>query len=658
MKTINRIIILLLTFLFSFSLYSVKIKKITLKSFKEIKEGTLNGVIVNSKGGITLGPVIKTFPKPDSEFFLSLATDRDRNIFLGTGHRGTLYKIDKNNKISKLFTSKEPDIFSVISLENNTLLVGTSPGGKIFKINKKGKVSVFFNPEEKFIWDIKAHFNGNIYCATGSGGSVYQIDSSGNGKRIFVSDDSHIMKLYISKNGAIYAGSGNNGVLYKILNRKTKVVFDTPLQEISGICEDSFGNIYFSANRGNLDDVSAGFNKNKLSIKNFYKRNILQKEKSILYKMDTAGIVKPVWTSKEESIYSIVYDKNRKGVLFATGDSGRLYLLNNDESFSILYESNSSQVFRIIKGREGFFLVNNNIASIIKIENKLSRTGSYLSDVFDLKFSSKLGMAYWKYKSNDNSRVLVYVRAGNTSSPDSTWLKWAAPYSDGKGAKIDISGYRYIQLKVVLNTENPSDSPQFSSFTLFTLPTNIEPKIQSIKTESKGNKILVKYKAIDLNKDKLLFNIYLKKIHSKKWLLFKKNFVKKSFIINNELFEDGEYVLKLVVNDSPENPPHLVKTAVEISDSFVIDSTAPKLINFAKKNNGISFEIRDKVSIISSVLYSYDGLKDWQPIFPIDMVSDSKKEKYLIKLKSNRDRTLFIKAVDESGNYKIYQKEY
>jgi len=658
MRICKKIFVLFLMFSFSFSIYSVKTKRIELTNFKEIQRGKLNGVIVNNKGEISLGPVVKTFPKPESEFYLSLDTNRDGDVFLGTGHLGTVYKIDKNNKVSKIFSSKEPDVYSVLSLKDKEILIATSPGGKIFKVNKKGKSSVFFNPEEKFIWDLKRHFNGNIYCATGNSGSVYQIDASGNGRKIFTSDDSHIMKLYISKNGAIYAGSGNNGILYKIVNRKTKVVFDSPLQEISGISEDAYGNIYFSANKGNKNNTGANYaGKLSLALNKIKRKGSAIREKSILYKMDTAGIVKQVWASTDEAIYSVAYDSNRKGVMFATGQSGRLYLLKDDESFSILYESDSSQIFRIIQGNSGFFLLNNNTASIIKIENKLTRTGYYLSEVFDLNFLSRFGMAYWGLSASDNSRVLVYVRAGNTSSPNSTWLTWGAPYSDGKGAKIDISGYRYAQVKIVLNTEDPTNSPAFRNFRLFTLPSNIEPKIQYIKIERKKKKILIKFKAVDPNKDKLIYNVYLKKLNTKKWILFKKNYRKSIVAIDNELFENGEYILKIVVNDSLENPPHLVKTAVDISKPFIIDSTAPELVNFTKKGTGIAFEVKDDVSIISTVLYSYDGLKEWTPIFPADMICDSKIEKYTVKLRQKSSKTVFIKIIDEAGNYKIYQKE-
>jgi hypothetical protein len=374
--------------------------------------------------------------------------------------------------------------------------------------------------------------------------------------------------------------------------------------------------------------------------------------------MNTLGVVSPVWTSSSENIYSIYYDKNRKTVIIGTGNSGRVYSIKEDKSFSLLYESDSAQSFRLIKGNGGFFLINNNTASIIKIENKLNSTGYYMSKIFDLKFPSKLGKAYWKLKSSDSSRVLVYLRAGNSSFPDKTWLGWTAPYSDNKGAKIDISGYRYVQLKVVLNTSNPNYSPMFNSYSMYSLPSNIKPEIKTIRTSRNKKNTIVKINANDPNKDRISFNVYLKKTNKKIWILFKKNTVKKRIIIKNELFENGEYHLKIVANDSLNNPDLLAKSTVKLSDTFIIDSTAPKLINFTSKGNNLSFEVKDDVSIISRVLYSYDGLSECNPVFSTDMINDSKKEKFTFKLKNSKNKIIFIKVIDDLNNYKVYQKEY
>ncbi len=116
-------------------------------------------------------------------------------------------------------------------------------------------------------------------------------------------------------------------------------------------------------------------------------------------------------------------------------------------------------------------------------------------------------------------------------------------------------------------------------------------------------------------------------------------------------------MLKIIANDALQNPVYLAKSDIKFSESFIIDSTSPDLINFVSKDNNISFEIVD-MSIISNVLYSYDGLKNWNPIFPDDMVSDSNKEKFVFKLKNTKNKNVFIRVSDEFNNYKIYQKEY
>ena len=94
-----------------------------------------------------------------------------------------------------------------------------------------------------------------------------------------------------------------------------------------------------------------------------------------------------------------------------------------------------------------------------------------------------------------------------------------------------------------------------------------------------------------------------------------------------------------------------------VSTQFIIDSTAPVISNFSIVNNMINFNVEDKTSIIANVLYSFDG-KEWYPVFPNDLINDSKSEKFSFTLKkASSNKILFIKVVDEFNNYKVFQKE-
>ena len=74
--------------------------------------------------------------------------------FLGTGHGGKIYRIDKDGKAELWFQASEMDVTSLVRDRKGTLYAATSPNGKIYKITDKGKGEEFFNPAEKYIWDL------------------------------------------------------------------------------------------------------------------------------------------------------------------------------------------------------------------------------------------------------------------------------------------------------------------------------------------------------------------------------------------------------------------------------------------------------------------------------------------------------------------------
>ena len=129
--------------------------------------------------------------------------------------------------------------------------------------------------------------------------------------------------------------------------------------------------------------------------------------------------------------------------------------------------------------------------------------------------------------------------------------------------------------------------------------------------------------------------------------------------LDTQLFEDGKYLLKVVADDSLANPPSISKSTILISSPFLIDSTAPVVTNYSVQYRRVIFTVSDKTSLVAKVLYSYDG-KIWFPVFPVDMIADSKSENYdfnLNDIDASKSKYIFIKVMDEFDNCKVFQKE-
>jgi hypothetical protein len=166
----------------------------------------------------------------------------------------------------------------------------------------------------------------------------------------------------------------------------------------------------------------------------------------------------------------------------------------------------------------------------------------------------------------------------------------------------------------------------------------------------------ISWDASDPNQDRLNFNLFLKKLPDGDWQLLRDEVKEKWLYLDSELFADGKYLLKVQADDGLDNTPSWIKTAVKISIPFIIDSTAPVLSEFALAAGRVRFMASDESSAVAQVHYSFDG-KSWHPVFPEDMVGDSRSEKFDFLLNNSKNsHVLFIKIADEFDNYKVFQK--
>ncbi len=706
-------------------LFPVEVKKKEAVDFEAFQKGKFSGTSLDSKGALFLGPKIKAINGPGREYYLGLATAENGDIYVGTGHQGSVFKVGlpvpapsadakktsadststaaaaDEDTVKEICRFDELDVYALLVKSNGDIFAGSSPDGKLYKIDKnqakekEKSVKEFFNPEEKYIWDIKEDKAGNIILATGNSGGIYRVSKDGGGDKIFTSEDTHIISLYITKADAILAGSGDQGILYQVDNTKARVLFDSPFEEIRGICQDKDGNIFFSATR----DIKKQNILDNAEVETFLEKKRKKEqeeeeiplEKSILYCLRPDGVVETVWSSRTEYIYSVCYDQKENNVLIGTGNSGRVYRVQKDGSYTIIYESDSAQVFKIEAMTRGFTIITNNTANVVGIEDSLNSRGDYFSEIYDLGIQSKLGRIYWDAETAAATTVSLSIRTGNSIVPDTTWSKWSAPFTDSENSAIDAPGIRYFQVKAVLNTTNPSTSPRLNNYRVYYVQANLRPQLKKIvirkpvkpfassspatstsaatatggganPQEPANHYLTLQWEASDPNKDKLKYNLYLKKSTGVDWILIKEDITTPRATLDTRLYEDGEYRLKVIADDSLANPPDMTETASLVSSPFLVDSTAPELTNFSLQpgpHRRAVFTVADKTSLVSGVFYSYDG-ELWFPVFPVDMIADSRSENYSFILKdmdAGKNKYIFIKVTDEFDNSKVFQKE-
>ena len=628
------------------ALGAVKVKQIEKTTLAEFQTGSFVNVSIDSEGRLSLGPRLKSISGPEEEFYLSAAA-ANGDLYLGTGHNASVYRVTSAGKSERIFKGEQLDVYALLVTGNGDVVAATSPNGRVFRIAKDNKTSELFNPDEKFIWDLAEDKQGNIICALGNPGAVYSISKGGSAENLLPAEDSHIISLHVTPDDVILAGSGDRGILYEIKNRKVRVLYDSPLDEIKGIVSDGDGNVYFAAVRGVLVpqsnkeiEIGAVFDKGDVADK----ENI--REKSILYRLQPSGAVETIWSSTEELIYAVYFDPGSKAVILGTGHAGRVYRVSADGSYTQVCVSDSAQVFRIAGGGtpgKGYFLVADNTAGITQVEEGRNASGIYFSEVFDARIQSRFGRLTWNTETSPQTTVSFAVRMGNSDNPDRSWTAWSAPFTDPENSNINSGGYRFLQAKVVLNSANPAVTPTLSGYRIYYLTDNLKPAVGPVLVQKPDERkpvadtkpppkyLHVSWEAADPNQDRLNYNVFLQKMPGSEWTLLGANVKDKWLYLDCELFADGKYRLKVQADDGPDNTPVLARSAARVTPPFIIDSTAPTLTEFSATGGRIVFIASDEASAVVLVQYSFDA-KEWFPILPEDMVGDSRIEKFSFQL--------------------------
>jgi len=191
-------------------------QKWELRTRDDYLRGKFDGVSVSYDGTLALAPKEEKIAAPQEEFYLSVLATPEGVTFLGTGHGGKVYRIDKDGKAELWFQAAEMDVTTLARDRKGTLYAATSPNGKVYKISDKGKGEEFFNPAEKYIWDLLFLDSGELWAAVGESGGIYRISPLGEGRMFFKAAENHILCLERTARGDVVAGSGGNGLLYRI----------------------------------------------------------------------------------------------------------------------------------------------------------------------------------------------------------------------------------------------------------------------------------------------------------------------------------------------------------------------------------------------------------------------------------------------------------
>jgi hypothetical protein len=700
--------------------------------YQDFLRGRISGLSLTRDGRLMLGSKLDTLFDSGQPEIWSVAQAPDGSLYLGTGHRGRLYKLDAAGKSSLVWTSDQSEIFAVTVDRAGVVYAGTSPDGKVYRI-ENGRATEYFSPGARYIWALKVGSDGSLFVGTGDEGKIFRVTAPGVGTVYYETGQSHVTCLELDSHGALLAGSEPNGILYRITQaNKAFVLYDANLPEIRAIVPAADGDLYVAALGGSVarrigaassaatgagagiapvvatvtvTDQQAGITpppkpeaaKSAVTVQSAVVATPAAVEyagvdKSALYVIHPDNTVETLWSSKDENVYDVAMFNS--SLLFVTDVQGRLYRLERDRKATLLAQSNEGEATRLVESRGALLAATGNLGKILRLETGTMATGSFESPVHDSSTVARWGRLSWR---GDAKGIAFRTRSGNSLRPDATWSDWSAPLSDPEHASITSPNARYIQWRAEF-TGGAAAGPSLDSVTIAYLPQNTPPNVRSINVSAvsgstkgtaaapsaatasysitvtdsgdapvtagtpsqtlsriPGQQVQIYWQADDPDGDRLIYSLYFRGEDETRWKLLRANMTENTYLLDADVFADGRYYFRVVASDAPSNPANLAREAELVSAPILIDSTPPVVTASAARRSGSAVEIdvdaEDRGSVLRRCEYSIDA-GQWMPVEAADGVTDSARERFLIRLDkiAAGEHLIVIRVYDAAGN--------
>lgn len=487
-------------------------------SYADFVKGRFTGVSLTRDGRLTLAPRLdQIFASGEAGVWSAVAAP-DGAIYLGTGHRGRVYRLRPNQQPEVYWNAPHPEVFALALDSKGVLYAATSPNGRVWRI-EDGKAKEYFNPNSPYIWALAFAPSGELYAATGDQGKIYRITGENQGEIWYETGQTHVTSLAFDLNKRLLAGTEPNGILYRVeAKNRAFVLYDSSLPEIRSIVPAPDGSLYVAALGGSVaqkqaagaaaapapgspagmvtttitvtaDDAAK--TQGGVEIKppaaaakppeagaalpaapSVYEMPGV--ERTAIYHVFPDNTAETLWSSKEENVFDIALRNGE--IVFSTDQRGRIYRLAADLKATLLVETKESETTRLIPSGPALLAATANLGKLFRLDGAPQLAGSYESPVHDAGNIARWGRLDWLGETNQGEFVFK-TRSGNSARPDRTWSEWAPP---AQGETISSPNARYIQWQVELKAKQGRPAPLLDSVGITYQPQNTRPAVRSI----------------------------------------------------------------------------------------------------------------------------------------------------------------------------------
>jgi hypothetical protein len=652
-------------------------------TFEEFDKGEPKGTLVSSEGEVVPGRDAKRLDAPSATLVFSSARGRDGTVYLGTGDQAHLFAA-AGDKVRKVADLGGVLVTALTPGPGKSLLAGIMPDAKVVRVDPAtGRWKQLAKLPTKHVWALLHDAaKRRIFVATGSPGKIYSIPEGGGAATVYYDPgEKHLLCLARSQKGTLLTGSSDKAILYEVTAKgRGRAVHDFDANELRDVVVTPSGVMLVAANKFTVktsglpryDRTKDGEEGTPVKAKNKKKSKKKAKVrpqelrpgaktgKGAVYRVTPDGDAEQLHALPKGYFTDLALD--RDGLLWAAdGTKGKVYLIRQDRTVLTAFDLSERQVLTLAVGGKEQYMGTGDAGAVYRIPARPVAKPAYLSEVFDAKHPSRWGNLRYQAA----GRLRVESRSGNTAKPDKTWSGWkAAQHLAGNTMRIKSATARYLQLRFKLDAK-----AILRSFTAYHRPTNQRARISEITFEPYGKekdkkkprtqKIKIKWKVDNPDKDELVYRVYARQEMGLTWQLVSGHepLEKTEYEWDTEPVPDGYYRIKVVASDERVNGPESTLKGKRISARLLVDNRKPEVLGLTVRFPWVSGLARDSGSPISRVEYSLDG-KPWRMVDTADGLYDSPAENFRFRLPAKLApgrHTVSIRAVDAAHNMGVTQ---
>ena len=678
---------------------------------REILEGEIEGLSVDSSGRLSLAPSATPGPDLAATVVWALAADPKGVLYAGTGNDGRVVKIEERTT-QTFFDAPEPEIQALALGPDGRLFVASNPEGRVYAVDKAGKSTVFFDPAERYIWAMAFDPQGRLWVTTGGEGKIYRVDAKGQSTTILTSQDNHVTSLAIGPAG-VFAGSSPSGLVYAIdAKDNVKVLFDSNYREVKALLPMPNGSVYAAFVDGRSDpalprpspspspgatpQAEPGGTITAVEVFAFpagpgrpgdTPRGGSGPARGAVFLVTALGDADQLWSGDESPFFLF---KRNDAIMFGTGSKGRLYEVRDDRTYTLVRTMPPEQLTAATQLASGdVAIASSNPGKLQYLSTRREAKGMFTSAARDFDNIAQIGALE---VSSPLAAITYEIRTGNASTPDTTWSGWETIVPGKAPAKPAHA--RFAQLRAAFAAGAPS--PTLSWIQLAYVQRNVRPLIRELtlypagdafakgggasaegdiagldagtpdirppssasgrSTESAtlGRKVFhrnlrtLSWRAEDANGDALNYDILYRLDGTPTFTKLREGLDDPIFTWDTQTVPAGRYVIRIVARDQASNPEGRGLSYEKDTEPFEVDNDPPTIVTTVTAS-GVSVVIRDEINAIRKAEWAKDA-GTWTDLTPEDGLADSREETFDIRLGTPAPAAITIRATDAFGN--------